>query len=99
MIELNCLSLVYKDDVINLATECRSCLNKDCKDRMWRGVLILVPVRLGGEGLNPIYIPCIKVRILPFPFHYFINGICYLLLQFNLKRISNGCLANFLGML
>ena len=53
--------LVYKEDVVNLATECRSCLNKECNERVWRSLLILVPVRLGGEGLNPIYYPCIKV--------------------------------------
>ena len=28
----------------------------------WRAVILIVPVRLGTEHINPIYIPCLKGR-------------------------------------
>lgn len=42
---------VYIGDVLDLY-----------KDETSKSLLVLVPVRLGGEALNSIYIPCVKVR-------------------------------------
>lgn len=53
---------IYKDDVTRLCKECGSC-NKQCSEDHWRSLIILVPVRLGGENLNPIYKPCVKALL------------------------------------
>ncbi|CAH3129670.1 unnamed protein product [Pocillopora meandrina] len=50
---------VYTDEVEKLCTSCRT-HTWNCSGGKWQSVIILVPVRLGGEALNPIYIPCVK---------------------------------------
>ena len=35
-------------------------LKKESSQNKWRGLILIVPVRLGSERLNPIYIPCVK---------------------------------------
>lgn len=51
---------VYKEDVVRL---CDLSLNQtppDLSSQAWKSVIILVPVRLGGEAINPSYIECVK---------------------------------------
>ncbi|XP_072319330.1 cysteine protease atg4da [Eucyclogobius newberryi] len=52
---------VYKGDVLH---QCdlsqRSPFPSDQSNHSWKSVIILVPVRLGGEALNPSYIECVK---------------------------------------
>ena len=51
---------IYKQDVVRVCTRCKNCQNPTCQDKFWRSVLILVPIRLGADSLNPIYIPCLE---------------------------------------
>ena len=43
--------IVYVGDVLDI-------FNADLE----QSLLVMVPVRLGSESLNPIYIPCVKVK-------------------------------------
>ncbi|KAA0722016.1 Cysteine protease ATG4D [Triplophysa tibetana] len=45
---------IYKEDVMQL------CNSVESSDPGWKSVIILVPVRLGGDSLNPSYIECVK---------------------------------------
>eukprot|EP00058_Branchiostoma_floridae_P021403 XP_002606893.1 hypothetical protein BRAFLDRAFT_126356 [Branchiostoma floridae] len=58
------LGRVYKQDVVSLCTKRRrlssNAADRDGSTENWCSVIILIPVRLGGESLNPIYEPCIK---------------------------------------
>ncbi|XP_068606811.1 cysteine protease atg4da [Brachionichthys hirsutus] len=51
---------VYKDDVVRQCDLTHSETPSDPSTQAWKSVIVLVPVRLGGESLNPSYIECVK---------------------------------------
>lgn len=50
IVELNGFILVYLQDVENI---CRT------PDGKWKALILLVPLRLGVDKLNPVYAPCV----------------------------------------
>ncbi|XP_048870897.1 cysteine protease atg4da isoform X1 [Brienomyrus brachyistius] len=50
---------VYKEDVMRLCDHSQS-EGSSQSGSGWKSVIVLVPVRLGGETLNPSYIDCVK---------------------------------------
>lgn len=63
LIVLFLCTAVYKDDVLHLCDQSLSQTPADPSVQAWKSVIIMVPVRLGGESLNPAYIECVKVQI------------------------------------
>lgn len=55
---------MYKEDVVHLCDLSQSQTLPDPSGHLWKSVIILVPVRLGGEALNPSYIECVKVGLI-----------------------------------
>ncbi|KAK7929982.1 hypothetical protein WMY93_006377 [Mugilogobius chulae] len=51
---------VYKGDVVHQCDLLQSQSPSNQNNHTWKSVIILVPVRLGGEALNPSYIECVK---------------------------------------
>ncbi|XP_077574357.1 cysteine protease atg4da [Stigmatopora nigra] len=51
---------VYKEDVAHLCGSSISHTTPEPDNQAWKSVIILVPVRLGGDALNPSYIECVK---------------------------------------
>lgn len=45
---------IYKGDIMRL------CEPSESSGSEWKSIIILVPVRLGGDSLNPSYIDCVK---------------------------------------
>uniref|UniRef100_A0A8C1ZXF9 Cysteine protease n=1 Tax=Cyprinus carpio TaxID=7962 RepID=A0A8C1ZXF9_CYPCA len=57
-----CLSVVYIGDVINLCRTSHTDLSARCRSG-WKSLVLLVPVCLGSEVLNPAYTRCVKVLL------------------------------------
>lgn len=51
---------MYVGDVLNLCGTSRTDLSARCRSG-WKSLVLLVPVRLGSDMLNPAYTRCVKV--------------------------------------
>lgn len=51
---------VFKGDIVRLCERSQP-EGPRASGAHWRSLILVVPVRLGGEALNPAYIDCVKV--------------------------------------